>query len=297
MRTTKRFTPKVLERFLREQRGQGTYDNFISWHRVGRSDPSSLGRSHLLRWQGRHLELLSDGELVGSLFTVMLPTLADARMQFPLALLDECHELMAYDVNTAKGYFPGTVSIARKLGIKHPLVHGDGCSARWVMTTDQLLFLKLPFLPGCFIAVSIKPDTNWSERTRELLHLEAAYWKARNAIWLLITPQQYEQSVALTLRRSAPWGLSDPVNLKFQQLASKVVCDTLGHSYSYVIASLTDLFKEDDLAKRAFWQAVWSGIIPLDLRRGWRPHLPLSLLDGESFADLNPILAGRSAWI
>lgn len=68
MRTTKRFTPHVLDRFRKLGRGTGTYQNYIPWQRVGRSDPSSMGRSHLQMWNGRQRELLSDQEWVGVFF-------------------------------------------------------------------------------------------------------------------------------------------------------------------------------------------------------------------------------------
>jgi hypothetical protein len=83
MRTTKRFTPKVIARFERQHRGEGTYADYIPWHRVSRGDPASSGRSHLLMWRDRLRELLSDGELVEQLFATMLPDLDDslARVQ------------------------------------------------------------------------------------------------------------------------------------------------------------------------------------------------------------------------
>lgn len=77
MRTTKRFTPDVLDRFRREGRGTGVYTEYIPWHRVSRGDPASRGRSHLLNWRGRQRELLSDGELVMTLFVTMLPGIDD----------------------------------------------------------------------------------------------------------------------------------------------------------------------------------------------------------------------------
>ena len=63
MRTTKRFTPAVLDRFKREGRGTGIFQDYIPWHKVSRGDPASSGRSHLVIWRSRLRELLSDGEL------------------------------------------------------------------------------------------------------------------------------------------------------------------------------------------------------------------------------------------
>lgn len=96
MRTTKRFTPKVLARFAREGRGTGIYEEYIPWHRVSRGDPASRGRSHLLEWKDRLRELLSDGELGAQLFAVMLPDLDDSLEQYRLEQEPSQHPLAAY---------------------------------------------------------------------------------------------------------------------------------------------------------------------------------------------------------
>ncbi|OIQ70829.1 hypothetical protein GALL_475540 [mine drainage metagenome] len=36
--------------------------------------------------------------------------------------------------------------------------------------------------------------------------------------------------------------------------------------------------------------------LPLELRRGWRPHLPVTLLEMDDYFRLNPIISRRSAW-
>src|SRR5687768_17430801 len=96
MRTTKRFTPKVIARFDRQARGQGTYESYAPWHQVTRGDPASSGRSHLLNWRGRLRHYLSDGELGAHLFASMLPDLDDCLEQYPLTTEDAPHALAAY---------------------------------------------------------------------------------------------------------------------------------------------------------------------------------------------------------
>jgi hypothetical protein len=81
MRTTKRFTPNVLIRYRKLNRGTGIFQNYIPWHRVGRSDPSSRGRSHLQMWNGRQRELLSDQEWVGFFFSTLVRDVNDIREQ------------------------------------------------------------------------------------------------------------------------------------------------------------------------------------------------------------------------
>lgn len=297
MRTQKRFTAKLLERYLREGRGTGTFQDYVPWHRVSRSDPSSLGRSHLMVYRKRQLELLSDGEWTGSHFVTMLPNISDLTEQRKLALDDGPHELAAYDVRYAGLTVPGTLSIARQLGIRHPILPGDKLKSSWVMTTDQVLLSRSPDGKLELLAISYKPRRRaLTKRDLQKFTIERAYWGARSCECLLITPDLYEKSVALTLRRVAPWGLGSPVTSDEITAATEVVLRTLGHSYTYTWQALTKVLGSDETAQRAIWQAVWAGALPIDLRRGWRPHLPIDLLNKEDFIALNPVASRRSSW-
>jgi len=298
MRTTKRFTPTVLARFLRFGRGSGTFKSYIPWHRVGRSDPSSRGRSHLQMWNGRQRELLSDGEWVGLFFAISMQNLIDLTEQFPLSLKACRHEISAYRANTSPSIFPGTLEIAKRLGFKHPRTNEKGLSSEWIMTTDFLLAVQLPFIEMELLAVAFKPKADLSNRrTRELLEIEREYWLARGVTWLLITPELFDRQIALRLRDTMPWALGCTVSESELNIATAVAHELQGRSLSYVLDQLTTQFGDDDLAKRAFWQSVWCGKIPLDLRRGWRPHLPVTLLPEGEFISLNPIASRRSSWI
>ena len=298
MRTQKRFTPALLERFTRLGRGTGTYEDYIPWHRIGRGDPASMGRSHLMMWRDRQRELLSDGEWVGLLFATMLDNIADVREQHKLSLNDGSSELLDYDVRFAGQFVPGTLSIARQLGIKHPRVNGKGFSDAWTMSTDQVLVLTLPSGQLEFLAVAYKPDIRaLSKRARQLLSIEKEYWEVRGVTWILITPELFDKSVGLTLRRVAPWGLGTPVAPSAIRTAVDIVEQTLGYTFTYALDTLADCLGDKDLAQRSIWQAVWSGAVPMDLRRGWRPHLPIELLNPKTFAALNPVASRRSSWI
>lgn len=296
MRKTKRFTPQVLERFRKEGRGIGTFRNYASWHQVGRGDPSSNGRSHLLIWGQRQLDLLSDIELVGAYFLTMLPSIQDIRTQFPLSLTEGRNELSDYQVNASRGFYPGTLEIARKLQIRHPKIYGDGTSCDWVLTTDLLGYCNSRNNDAGLIAVAIKPVDTLSKRKLQLLQIEAEYWKVREVTWLLVTPSEYDKTTALTLRCAEAWALGMVVSKEAKCCAIEVANRTLGQSFTYMLNALTNQLNNHDLAQRAFWQSVWYGDIPLDLRRGWRPHLPLKLLERNEFSLLNPISSRRSAW-
>lgn len=297
MRTQKRFTPALLERFDRHGRGTGTYKEYIPWHRVGRGDPSSRGRSHLMMWQERQRELLSDGEWVGLLFSTMINGLLDVREQHKLSPEDGPFELAMYDFRYGGKNYPGTLAIAKQLGFKHPRVCGDGTTADWKMTTDQVLVLRLPSGELELLAVAYKPNhLELTTRNRQLLTIEKAYWDARGVTWILITPELFCESAGLTLRRAVPWGLGTAVSQSDIEVAVQAVDQTLGHTFTYTLDSIVKALGDKDLAQRAFWQAVWSSTIPMDLRTGWRPHLPIRLLSQDEFRALNPVASRRTSW-
>ncbi len=297
MRKTKRFTPAVLDRFRAEGRGTGVLEDYCPWHCVGRSDPSSRGRSHLVAWRDRQRHLLSDLEWVACCFSLMLPHLLDLREQFPLSLESARHELAAYDIGYAMRECPGTIELAEDRRMRHPKVHGQGRSEPWVMTTDLLLTLRRPRARPELLAVSCKFDKELdSARAVEKLQLEQDYWRLRDVPWLLLTPKLYEESVALTLRHTMPEILSPQVPPHTRCVAASITDDCWGHSLTLVLQRIASQLGDLDLAKRAFWQSVWSGEILLDLRRGWRPHVPISPLARSAFTELNPIASRRSSW-
>lgn len=298
MRTQKRFTPALLERFQREGRGTSTYQEYIPWHRVGRGDPASLGRSHLEIWKGRQRELLSDVELTTLLFASMLPGITDIREQYPLSLGCGHHEGLDYDVRYEdRLQFPGTEQLAQDLCVKHPLMREGTSSTSWRMTTDLLIAHRAANRQFRLLAVACKPSSDvFTRRTREKLTIEREYWTARSVPWLLITPDQYDESVGLTLRRSEPWILHQQSTDAEINLARKIAFGMRGQTFTDTIYALSKNLGCQSRALRAFWQAVWCGVIRLDLRRGWRPHLPIELLTPSEFNELNPLLAGRTAW-
>lgn len=298
MRTTKRFTPKLLERFYRLGRGQGIFGDYIPWHRISRSDPSSRGRSHLLQGKDRQHELLSDHEWVAIMFVFMLLNQIDVREQFPLSQKENKHELGAYRIDIGDKHFPGTLALASKLGFKHPITTDGEDSADWVMTTDFLIALRNSDDAIELIAVAIKTiDEMAKKRTRELLAIEREYWVARGTHWLLITPALYDEKVGLNLRMQMPWTLGARTSAQDRLFAAEVVRRFPGRSLTFILQKLEATLGDMDLAQRAFWQAVYSGEIPMSLRRGWRPHQPVVLLPQADFVAQNPIASRRSAWI
>lgn len=298
MRTTKRFTPTVIARFEKEGRGLGTYEDYVPWHRVSRGDPSSLGRSHLVHWRGRLRELLSDGELGEQLFATMLPNLDDSLEQFRLSVDPSPSPLIAYGEHNDWSLLPGTLQIAGELGIKHPVLRGSGATEPWHLTTDLLLVFSAPPASRKMLALAFKPlDWQANPRTVQLLRLEREYWVRRDVPWLLVTPSLCDQRTVLTLRRVACWGLGQSVLPELLQLAVTTARERPDRTVTQVLQAICSYTQTLDEAQRALWQAIWSGKLPVDLRRGWRPHVPLHHIGGQDFAQLNPVAMRRSAWI
>jgi hypothetical protein len=297
MRTTKRFTPKVIARFERQGRGTGTHAEYRPWHGVSRGDPASRGRSHLLNWRGRLRELLSDGELGQQLFASMLPDLDDCLEQYKLSTETSLHVLAAYEIGGAPRLFPGTEELAKALGIKHPKLHGDGTTELWRASTDLVLILKPPQAPRSALALAFK-SLGWrpTRRELELLRLEREFWVCRGSPWLLITPSLYDERVVLTLRRAACWALDEQAPKELLQITGRIVCSSPFDSLTRVLERVAAEAGSMELAQRAFWQAAWCGDLPVDLRRGWRPHVPISLLSQDDYLALNPVASRRSAW-
>ena len=297
MRTQKRFTPALLERFERLGRGKGVYGNYVPWHRVSRSDPSSIGTSHCPVWLGRHMELLSTLERITFYFSTMATGVIDIRDQFPLSTESSAHELCAYeDGHCATELFAGTIEIADELKITHPLVRGDGRTAHWVMTTDLLVTIKTPTAKQ-LLAIAVKPKGAIVDpRTKEKLSLERAYWMKRGVEWILITPELYEELVADTLMNTSAWALDEKCDDNQLQFVAANHSKLSGKSLTSALNILVQEFQDMDVAQRALWQTIWSGLMPMDLRRGWRPHLLLSLLEPSLFCALNPVESRRSAW-
>lgn len=299
MRTTKRFTPAVLDRFRRQNRGQGTHSDYIPWHRVSRGDPSSLGRSHLTWRQGRYYELLSDLEQIALFFALMTTTNNDdVREQLPLSLDPAFHEAGNYDCRSALDLLPGTQQIAERLDIRHPMTHGDGRSKPWVMSTDLLIVFLKPNQKQTLLAISVKTTAGSKKhRARQLAEIERVYWEDRNVDWLQITPEVYDPRVADLLFNTKPWALGAPVPQNAIKLATTTIYDLEGSSLTQILRSLSRRLGSLELAQRALWQSIWFGHAPVDLRRGWRPHLPLKILSRSEFLSLNPITSRRSAHV
>lgn len=297
MRKTKKFTPNLIEKYHKLGRGKGTFSEYIPFHRVSRSDPSSIGLSHLKNWSDRKLELLSNCENDALLFAHMLPNLIDIREQIPLSYEGGLHEVKDYDIYTSNQNFLGTKQICEELGIKHPKVNGKGRSIPWTMTTDLLLTLKSPDNKPYLLAISIKPKNFILEgRSKRILEIEKTYWENRGVEWLLITPETYHPNVALTLRMTYHWAMHSKINENELRRYADILIEGSERPLYLTLNKLKEKLGDMSLTQCIFWQNVWTGNVPIDLNRGWRPHDIYQIISPHEFQQLNPILCRRSTW-
>ena len=251
----------------------------------------------------RSHHFLSDGESDVFGFITMLANIADVREQVPLSLQDHPLDLAAYSARHMNESAGGTLALADRLKIPHPMLRAGDEVEPWVMTTDFLVTLQAS--PGEYelLAISVKLDSELEiPRKRQLLRLEQAYWNSQNVQWLLISPSQYDKRVSMTVRMALPWGLPK----REEDIIPKSHLDACaGAAASFQGKSLTDCLyltsKELDVsmdyAQRTFWQAVWKGRLNLSLSRSGWPTDPVRLLDDDSFREQNPVAARRSICI
>lgn len=302
MRKKKRFTPRLIRSWGKKQRGTGTGENYTSWHQVARSDPASCGRSHLINWitSKRLLHLLSDAELLVLCFIVMLgKMLVEVLEQFPLSLETHQFELAKFSSKWLSSQSPGTLQLAEELNIKYPVLKSNGEVEYWVMTTDLLVVIRLQDGSIELLAISVKAENTekLSKSDRELLNLEREYWARQGVQWLLITPKEYQRSVAASIKNSIPWGLStdlvEPIQLN---VAGKMAPMFDGKSLTTALGIIQQKMGVDQqTAQRIFWQAVWCGEIQIDLSRHYWPSTPFRIVSHEEFLSQNPVATRRSA--
>lgn len=296
MRTTKRFTPKVLQRFEREGRGTGTYDQFNPWHHVGRGDPASSGRSHWHIWHGRQRHLLSDDELLCQLLVSMLPGVEDCLEQYPLSLESSSHPLLMYGEGNPLETFPGTIQLAKQQSIRHPRTHGEGSSAPWRVTTDLLVIGRNQSNHYEALAIASKPHSSLAKRSRELLQLEHDYWLCRQTPWLLITPELVDATMDDNLMRIACWITSERANPEDRAFAAQVVASNAWLPQTDLLQILARELNSMSRAQEALWQSIAFGPLHVDLRKEFKPHLPFQVIEREQFLALNPVFTRRSSW-
>lgn len=173
------FTAKLLQKRLRQGRGQGHGKEYKPWLTV--RDVPSRGLSTRIRgWKtGRVHHLLSGLELSYFYILEWSSSVTDIREQYPL--------------------FPheSTLAIADRLGIKPPT--DPRTKLPIVMTTDFLIDVVVD---GKVLqrARTIKKSDDLSTRTLEKLQIERVFWEDRGVDWGIVTEREIHQGVAKNVR-------------------------------------------------------------------------------------------------
>ena len=176
-----KMTPKKIQQWIRDGRGQGHGEHYTPWYKV--QNVPSLGYAHRVRgWKtNRRHEFLSNLELGFFLLLEWALPVRDIREQFPLLPLDE------------------TVAIAKELGFKHPTV--PGTHTLTVMTSDFVVDVGKNASTEEY-ARTIKPAKALSsERILEKFEIEKRYWLRRGVDWGVVT----EREIPTELVKNIGW--------------------------------------------------------------------------------------------
>lgn len=173
--------PAIVKRLQNEKRGQGVGKHYKPFLTV--QDVPSKGRIHRRPslTHNRIVHLLSDLELAAFLLFDWQKSVIDIREQFPLNP-------------------EATLSIAKRLGIKHPAYQG----VIQVMTTDLLVDFHLD---GQHLskAISVKYAQDLEdERTIEKLELERRFWEGEGIEWFIFTEHEVPVHFVKNIRWLAP---------------------------------------------------------------------------------------------
>ncbi len=173
--------PAIVKRLQNEKRGQGVGKHYKPFLTV--QDVPSKGRIHRRPslTHNRIVHLLSDLELAVFLLFDWEKAVIDIREQFPLNP-------------------EATLSIAKRLGIKHPAYQG----VIQVMTTDLLVDFNSD---GQHLskAISVKYAQDLEdERTIEKLELERRFWEGEGIEWFIFTEHEVPVHFVKNIRWLAP---------------------------------------------------------------------------------------------
>ncbi|EKO3659581.1 heteromeric transposase endonuclease subunit TnsA [Vibrio metschnikovii] len=173
--------PAILKRLQKEKLGQGVGKHYKPFLTV--RDVPSKGRVHRrpALTHNRIVHLLSDLELAAFLIFDWQHSVIDIREQFPLNP-------------------EATISIAKRLGIKHPAYQG----VIQVMTTDLLVdFNSDEQHLSKAISVKYAQDLE-DERTIEKLELERRFWEGEGIEWFIFTEHEVPVHFVKNIRWLAP---------------------------------------------------------------------------------------------
>lgn len=177
----RQITQRVIERYIKEGRGQGKGDKYIPWIKI--HDVASLGRATRIKgWKtGRIHHLLSDLETSFFYMLEFNDDVIDIREQFPLDLEE-------------------TIDIADELGIRHPI---DPFTRHpIVMTTDFLVDINKGIdKKNTVLARTVKYSNELEKlRVMEKFEIERCYWNKRDIDWGIVTEKQINKDFVKNIK-------------------------------------------------------------------------------------------------
>lgn len=178
-------------RAIREGRGLGRGSDYQPFIQVRRQDFASRGLSQIVRnpLLGREHHFLSGLEHQVALRVLHCGAI-DLREQFPLRLEDD-------DVEYARDsdYPPGTVALARLLGIRHPQITPQ---VPRVLTTDMVVTGEDGLEYAVFVRYARDMPAPGS-RQSQLLRLQRDYWVHRSVEFVTITENDIDPALTRLL--------------------------------------------------------------------------------------------------
>lgn len=228
------FGKDIIRRLEKERRGQGFGKHYSPFLTV--RDVPSKGRVHRrpALTHGRIVHLLSDLELSAFLLFDWSDSIIDIREQMPL--------------NPEK-----TLSIAKRLSIKHPAANG----VNQVMTTD---FLLDQVVGGKHVskAVSLKYCEELEDtRTIEKQEIERRYWEGEQVPWFFITENEIPKILVENIRWVIPHIHSFDLNYETRMRGFERILRSLELSPSEKIAiAMKDLDIKEDVAVGSHLQYI-----------------------------------------
>lgn len=179
-RYLRRFTEKVMRRWIKAGRGQGILADYLPWLTV-RDVPSRGRRTRILGVTvPRNYHLMSDIELRLFMHMEFRKDVIDIRDQFPLFPQSE------------------TLAIARELNIIHPR---DPISKFPLVMTTDLLVTVVRGDAVAYEAWCVKTAEDLQDaRVLEKLEIERQYWLRRDVAWFLFTDQEFSRGYRSNLQ-------------------------------------------------------------------------------------------------
>lgn len=202
-------SPKALAKLIAAGRGQGHFEDYLSWLAVSRSNvsPFSAREAGRVPPYRRRFNFMCDSEWWLTLLLLWLGA-TDVREQFPAWPWAHPHPLADYPrcVWTGDGFVPGLLEIASTAGIDHGVYIGT--TLPFVATIDVVATLQRESAARLF-AFACKPRELIAAgdplgRVGERLELQRLYANAVRAGWFTVDRELFPTALVGNLESLCP---------------------------------------------------------------------------------------------